>query len=56
MSKHSSPSTVGWGQRALLALLALVVLAAGVGAWRLLTDGGAGVEQARPTASGAGGD
>lgn len=54
VAKHGRPSTWGWGRRALVALLALVVVAAGVGGWRLLTDRGGGNDDVVPTASGAG--
>lgn len=36
MAKHSTPSTVGWGQRVLLGLLALLVIVAGFGIFSLL--------------------
>ena len=55
VSKHSRPSTMGWGQRALLALLSLVVVVAGVGAWRLLGDRG-GTDEVLPLVAGAGGE
>lgn len=49
VSKHAAPSTVNWGQRLLLVLLALVVGAAAWGAVRLLQDGPDRAEDAAST-------
>ena len=53
MAKHTAPSTVGWGQRILMGLVALLVVVAGYGAYTLLA--GDGPEDDSPgTAAGVG--
>lgn len=59
MAKHSAASTVGWGQRILMGVVALLVVVAGFGAYSLFgndeggNDGNAGVTTDAPTGTDA---